>query len=88
MTIRVTKYKPLVEDPPMVSVGTKFGAQAQMYGILVQKAQYNEFCRVWVKELGLDELSNSLHGVKKQSNTNKSYYDQRIFRPKRPKFNV
>ena len=54
-----------------------------MYGILVQKAQYNEFCRVWDKELDLDELSNGLHGVEKQLDKNNNYYDQRTFRPRR-----
>ena len=33
------------------------------YGILVKKAQYNEFCKVWVKELDLDESSSGLHGI-------------------------
>ena len=58
----------------------------ELYGILVQKAQYNEFCRVWVKELGLDELSNGLHGIKKQSDKNKNYYDQRTFHSRRLEF--
>ena len=47
------------------------------HGILVQKAQYNEFCRVWVKKLGLDEWSNGLHGIEEQTDKNKSYYGQR-----------
>ena len=63
-------------------------SKPKLYGILVQKAQYNEFCKVWVKELGLDELSNGVHGVKKQLDTNKSYYDQRTFRSRRLEFNV
>ena len=40
----------------------------------------------FVKELDLDELSNGLIGVKKQSDTNKSYYDQRTFRSRRLEF--
>ena len=46
------------------------------YGILVQAVQYNEFCKEWVKELGLDELSNGLHGIDEQTDKNKSYYGQ------------
>ena len=55
----------------------------ELHGILVQKAQYNEFCRIWVKELVLDELSNDLHGIKEQTNKNKNYYDRRTFCPRR-----
>ena len=54
-----------------------------LYGILVQKAQYNEFCRVWVKELGLDELSGGLHGIKEHTDKNKSYYDEMTSGPRR-----
>ena len=54
-----------------------------LYGILVQKAQYNEFCRVWIKELGLDKLSRGLHGIKELTNKNKSYYDEIISDPRR-----
>ena len=42
------------------------------HGILVQKPQYNEFCRVWVKVLGLDELSNGLHVDEEQTDKNKA----------------
>ena len=55
----------------------------ESHEILAQKAQYNEFCRTWVKELVLDELSNDLHGIKEQTNKNKNYYDRRTFCPRR-----
>ena len=54
-----------------------------LYGILVQKAQYNEFCKVWVKELGLDELSSDLHEIKEHTNKNKNYYDEMTSGPRR-----
>ena len=47
-------------------------SRPELHGILVQKAQYNEFCRIWVKELDLDELSNGLHGSKEQTDKNKA----------------
>ena len=37
-----------------------------------KKAQHNEFCRVWVKELGLDKLNRSLHGIKEHTDKNKA----------------
>ena len=54
-----------------------------LYGILVKKAQYNEFCRVWIRELGLDELSSGLHGIKEHPDRNKSYYDEMTSGPRR-----
>ena len=54
-----------------------------LYGILVKKAQYNEFCRVWVKELGLDKSSSDLHGIKEHPDRNKSYYDEMTSDPRR-----
>ena len=54
-----------------------------LYGILVQKAQYNEFCRVWAKELSLDELSSDLHEIKEHTDKNKSYYDEMTSGPRR-----
>ena len=54
-----------------------------LYGILAQKVQYNEFWRVWVKELGLDELNGSLHGIKEHPDKNKSYYDGMTSCPRR-----
>ena len=53
------------------------------YGVLVQRVQHNEFCRVWVKELGLDESSSGLHGIKEHSDRNKSYYDEMTSDPRR-----
>ena len=63
--------------------GQSLEPKLELYGILVQKAQYNEFCRVWDKELGLGELCNGLHEFKKQSDKNKNYYNQRTFRLRR-----
>ena len=54
-----------------------------LYGILVKKVQYNEFCRVWVKELGLNESSSGLHGIKEHPDKNKSYYDEMTSGPRR-----
>ena len=45
------------------------------YGVLVQRVQHNEFCRVWVRELGLDELGSGLHGIKEHTDKNTSYYN-------------
>jgi len=42
--------------------------------VLVQKSQHNEFCRVWIKELGLDKLSEGLHRIKEHTDKNKSHY--------------
>ena len=53
------------------------------YGVLVQKAQYNEFCRVWVRELDLDELSSGLYGIKEHTGKNKNYYNQKTLCPRR-----
>ena len=56
-----------------------------LYGILVQKAQCNEFCRVWVKKLGLDKLSRGLHEIKEYIDKNKSCYDEITSDPRRHK---
>ena len=35
------------------------------------------FCKVWVKELGLNKLNGVLHGLKEHVNKNKNHYTER-----------
>ena len=39
-----------------------------------KKTQHNGFCRVWVKELGLDKLNWGLHGIKEHIDKDKNHY--------------
>ena len=50
---------------------------------LGQKAQCNEFCRVWIKELGFDKLSRGLYEIKEHTDKNNNYYDERTSDPRR-----
>ena len=63
--------------------GQNLEPKLTLYGILVKKALYNEFCRVWVKELGLGESSSGLHGIKEHPDRSKSYYDEMTSDPRR-----
>ena len=54
--------------------------------LLGQKAQCNEFCRVWIKELGFDKLSRDLYEIKEHTDKNNNYYDEITSNPRRQNF--